>query len=150
MACVAVLCAGCASTHREVTAVNARPIAVATFMASPTPSIMRRLQTSVPRPLPPGEIGFFPNRPRGVAISLMRGIVTDYGIGMKQGHVVIQTHAGATMDFFVGYPLRVNGVQMRDPFPPSGLTVGKTPATVTYWTTTYNQKRVHVTDQVDY
>ncbi len=108
------------------------------------------LQTRVPRLLPAGEIGFFPSRPRGVSVRHIGGIVAEYGIGMKQGHVVLRTHAGTMMDFFVGYPLRMNGRRVHDPFPPANLVIGKTPATVTYWNAPYQGASVHVTDQVDY
>jgi hypothetical protein len=80
----------------------------------------------------------------------VHGVVTQYGIGMGQGHIVLRTQAGTLMDFFVGYPLKMKGARIRDPFPPANLVIGKTPATVTYWTTTYQQKSAHVTDQVDY
>jgi hypothetical protein len=63
---------------------------------------------------------------------------------------VLLTHAGTIIDFYVGYPLKINGVRIRDPFQPSDLVLGKTTATVTYWTTIYQQKSVHATDQIDY
>jgi hypothetical protein len=78
------------------------------------------------------------------------GIVTQYGIGMGQGHLVLRTRAGTMMDFFVGYPLKMKGARVRDPFPPPDLVIGKTPATVTYWIAAYQGTSVHVTDQVDY
>lgn len=100
--------------------------------------------------------GFFPARPPRAVTRTATGILIRYGIGNKEGHVVIRDARGIARDFYAGYPMHINGRAVRCAFPtdcagwPATLVVGKSNVTVQYWTTAHEGRPANVTDALTY
>jgi hypothetical protein len=111
------------------------------------------------------EVGFFPTPPPGAKLFTATGVLTNYGIGMKSGHVWIQPPTGKPVEFYVSTTMTINGKSIHCVAPPqgghtfpsdlcsdwpSGLSIGKTSVTVTYWITSRNGVAVNATNQIHY
>jgi hypothetical protein len=108
---------------------------------------------------------FFPSRPPRVALQVAQGTLLDFGIGNKSGEFSIKdTTTGKTLEFYVGWPLRIDGhivkcsIAPKDSFKPaqkfcpdwpSQIKLGQTKVKVTYWNVTHEGQRVTVSDQID-
>ncbi len=96
-------------------------------------------------------LSFFPGRPVHAPVQIARGVLIAYGVGQAEGHVTIRDARGVQEDFFIGYPMRVNGARMdcafaeRCPQWPATLVVGKSRVAVSYWVQRHLGKRVRVT-----
>jgi len=109
------------------------------------------------------EVGFFPTAPPGAIFHTAKGVLTNYGIGMKSGHVWILPATGKPLEFYVSTSMTINGKSIRCVAPPQGghpsflcsdcpstLVIGKTTVTVKYWVTNRNGVSVNATNQITY
>jgi hypothetical protein len=108
---------------------------------------------------------FFPNRPHDVTTLSDVGVLIDYGIGNGTGEFAIKDAAGRTTDFFIAYPIRINGRTYncyRPPKPgkrfdrsyckqwPNNVVIGSTKVRITYWwmVPPGSSERVRVSDAI--
>jgi hypothetical protein len=93
----------------------------------------------------PAIAGYFPSRPPGVLLQYFTGVISDYGLGNGTGSFYL-TIGATTMDFYIGWPMKINGTIVRcwspDPFVvesghctdwPSEIVEGTSVVTVTCW-----------------
>lgn len=103
-------------------------------------------------PLVVAMVSFFPARPAHAPVAIARGVLTSYGAGQAEGHVTIRDAKGVRQDFFLGYPMRVNGARLVCAFAgqcpqwPATLVVGKSRVAVSYWVARHRDKAVRVAD----
>ena len=105
---------------------------------------------------------FFPQRPQGAVIRTVSGVLTGYGQGMGGGSVIIGS-GSSSKAFYMGYPMKINGVEVVCSLPPqrgksgfncddwpAGLVLGRTVVTVSYWDAPLNGTMVEATDEIDF
>jgi len=98
---------------------------------------------------------FFPQRPGAVALHREKGTLVSYGVGNDTGEFSIRGWNGRPVEFYVGYPLKINGRINSCAHPtcrawPRNVVLGKTPVTVTYWWAAYpgTHLKVRVSDSI--
>ena len=84
-------------------------------------------------------MAFFPAPPAHAPAHVARGVLLSYGVGSAEGHLALRERDGKIADFYIAFPMRVNGRDLRCAFPqqcpqwPATLVVGKSRVNVTYW-----------------
>ena len=105
---------------------------------------------------PAQNSAFFPSRPAHARTHTATGVLMQYGIGNKEGHIVLRDARGKTLDFYAGYPMHINGKLVQCAFPPqcrdwpATLVVGKTNVTVRYWSVAHEGRPANVTNALTY
>ena len=56
----------------------------------------------------PAIAGCFPSRPPGAPLQYFTGVISDYGLGNGTGGFFL-TIGTATMYFYIGLPMKING-----------------------------------------
>jgi len=108
---------------------------------------------------------FLPPRPQNAVLHTSQGTLLDYGIGNKSGGFSVREKTtGKTLEFYVGWPIRIDGrivtcsIAPKDSFKPDRqfcsdwpyqVRLGHTNVKVTYWNAKYDGKDVNVSDQID-
>ena len=108
---------------------------------------------------------FFPERPTGVQLYTMDGILADYAIGKASGTLTLITAPGRIRrEFYIGYPMKINGYLVKCVLPPlpgqpanpiycndwpSNLALGETKVRITFWKAKQGSFEANVSDQID-